>query len=179
MTRSHYVRRACSVSALAVLIVLVAVIPDAFGEPVGDGDQAPGFTLQDIEGKTYKLSDYRGKAVVVLDFGRFTCEPCRKTAKDLQRLRDDLAGVETLRVFQVNLDGPLTDRVVPQGIRELGITFPVLLDRKYEVADAYRVEVIPFIVVIDPKGVIRHTHVGYEEELRQTITELHAKYRPK
>jgi peroxiredoxin Q/BCP len=42
----------------------------ALGAPVKVGDRAPDFALSDAEGRTYKLSDYRGKSAVVLEFFR-------------------------------------------------------------------------------------------------------------
>jgi peroxiredoxin len=156
----------------------LAEIYEQYKPLVAEGMEAPDFTLEDLAGRAYKLSDYRDDAVVVLDFGRFSCIPCRKTAQALQRLSEDGDGAGSLRIFQVNLDGPEADTVVPKGVKDLGVMFPILLDRDYKVADAYGVEVIPFVLVIDPTGVVRYMHVGYEEDLAETIAKLHDEYRP-
>jgi hypothetical protein len=42
----------------------------ALGAPVKVGDRAPDFELSDAEGRTYQLSDYRGRSAVVLEFFR-------------------------------------------------------------------------------------------------------------
>ncbi len=145
---------------------------------VAEGMEAPDFMLEDSTGQAHRLTDYRDKAVVVLDFGRFSCIPCRNTAQALQALSEDGERASTLRIFQVNLDGPEAATVVPKALTELGVTFPVLLDSEYRVADAYGVEVIPFVVVIDPGGTVRRLHIGYQEDMAETIAKLHDEYRP-
>jgi peroxiredoxin len=169
--------RALAGGACLALVLLTAAVAPAQGEPIAEGAKAPNFTLKDGAGTKYTLSAYAGKAMVVLDFGRFTCEPCRKTAKALEQLHRGYKG-KGLRVFQVNLDGPLAGRVVPQGIKDLGITFPVLLDGDYAVAKRYGVETIPFVAVVDPEGVVRLTHTGYDEGLNARIVELLGEYGP-
>lgn len=142
------------------------------------GDKAPSFTLKDIKGNTYKLSSYQGKRVVVLDFGRFTCEPCRNTMKNLQKLHTKYKS-KGLQVFAVNLDGPLAPRVVPQGIKDLGITFPVLLDNRTRTALRYGVQIIPHVVLVDTHGIVRFTHERYDPDIERKLSALIDKYRPK
>jgi cytochrome c biogenesis protein CcmG, thiol:disulfide interchange protein DsbE len=116
--------------------------------------------------------------VVLLDFGRFTCVPCRNVLQDLQKLQVQYKG-KGVQIFHMNLDGPLAGRVVPKGIRDLGIRFPVLLDRDSKTAAAYKVEIIPHLVLIDTQGKVRFTHTGYEDGLRAKLVEQIDKYRPK
>jgi peroxiredoxin len=142
------------------------------------GTQAPEFTLKDPQGKTYKLQDYRGKKVVLLDFGRFTCQPCRNVVQDLEKLHQKYKD-QGVQIFSVNLDGPLAARVVPKGIEEFKLTFPVLLDTDYKVAQSYKVEVIPFLVLIDLQGVVRYTHLGYDRQLQKLLSDQFERYRPK
>jgi len=164
--------------AVAVGVLVLAAASAAFAA-IKVGSSAPDFALKDaVKANTYKLSDYRGKKVVLLDFGRLTCQPCRQVLTVLQKLEKHYAG-KGVQIFSVNLDGPLTDRVVPKGIQDLKITFPVLLDRDYAVAKAYGVETIPFLVLVDTRGVARLVHVGYQDDLEAKLTNLIDQYRPK
>ena len=142
------------------------------------GTKAPGFTLKGWDGKTYKLSDLKGKAVVLLDFGRFTCLPCQSVVQDLEKLHKKYKG-KKVRIFSVNLDGAAAKEAVPKGIKQFKLTFPVLLDAKFETANAYMVETIPHLVLIDTKGIIRLNHVGYDKKFMGMMTKQFEKYRPK
>ncbi len=141
-------------------------------------DEAPDFTLKDLDGEEYTLAEILEESIVLLDFGRFTCLPCRDTAVMLQTLHEEY-GDKGVRIFQVNLDGPVAERVLPNAKYEHGVTFPVLLDAEYEVAEAYRVEAIPFLVLIDQERIVRFVHPGYEEEVADELRGLFDEYRPK
>jgi len=137
------------------------IIPAA----VKAGAKAPDFALKDRGGKEWKLSDLRDKKVVLLDFGRSFCIPCKAVAKDLQTLHKDYAGKE-LQIFAMNLDGRDVP-TLPKLVEDYGLTYPILLDWKFEAAKAYGVPVIPFLVLVDKKGIVRYTHVGYAENFVQ------------
>lgn len=132
------------------------------------GEKAPSFALKDIKGKTYRLSDYRGKKVVLLDFGRCTCLPCRSVVQDLQKLHVKYAK-KNVQIFTVNIDGPDAPKVVPKFIKTYGLTFPVIMDTTLKTAEAYQVFSIPFLVVVDKQGIVRYTHLGYDPDLPRIL----------
>lgn len=163
-----------------LLAVCVGLLWAAEEAPPGIkvGTKAPEFTLKDHQGKTYKLQDFRGKKVVLLDFGRFTCMPCRNVVQDLEKLHRKYKD-QGVQIFSVNLDGPLAANMVPKAVEEFKLTFPVLLDTDYKVAQSFKVEVIPFLVLIDLQGVVRYTHLGYDKKLQQLLSDQFERYRPK
>jgi peroxiredoxin len=168
--------RAIRVSFVAIAVV--SVISLVWAEGLSVGTKAPAFTLKTLAGKPYRLADYRGKSVVVLDFGRFTCLPCRSVIQDLQKLQLKYRG-KGVQIFSINLDGAMAARVVPKGIQELQVTFPVLLDTDGKVCAAYKVETIPHLVVIDRQGKVRYAHTGYEPDMRARLSQQIDKYRAK
>ncbi len=115
------------------------------------GSQAPEFQLTDLEGKTTRLSQYRGR-VVLLNFWATWCKPCTKEMPALQAAYDELRD-QGLVVLAVNELDDL-DRV-REHIRERGHTFPVVLDHDNRVANMYGVVGLPVTVFIDETGRIR------------------------
>jgi len=120
------------------------------------GHPAPDFTLQTMTGEPLALSDLRGKAVV-LNFWATWCPPCRAEMPELQAAYTAYApgGLVVLGVNQAE------DRATVRAfLDELGLTFPVVLDTQYEVADRYSVNSLPTTFFIDRDGVIRDIVVG-------------------
>jgi len=69
------------------------------GPTIGAGSTAPNFTIQDVSGGTFTLSDYRGKSNVLLLFNEgLSCQPCLQQMHDLDSLNAQLAGMNVLVV---------------------------------------------------------------------------------
>lgn len=129
--------------------------------PVGVelGYAAPDFELMTIDGETARLSDFRGKKVL-LNMWASWCPPCRAEMPDMQRFYEEQRANEIV-ILGVNLTtAERSPEVVPRFVEQFGITFPVVLDDEGEVADRYRVSSIPTSYMIDSRGVIRQKVVG-------------------
>lgn len=124
------------------------------------GEKAPDFTLTDLKGRSVSLAAYRGK-IVVLDFWATWCKPCRIEMPRVQKLHSELKA-KGLVVLGVNV-GESATKVRPY-ITKNGYTFPILLDRKSEVAEKYKADAIPTLVVIGKDGVIKAYFQGVREE---------------
>jgi thiol-disulfide isomerase/thioredoxin len=131
------------------------------------GALAPDFTLKDLNGNTVSLADLRGK-VVILDFWATWCGPCRKTMPLLDKFYTEMKP-ENVVVYGVNVweRGGKTDKVKPF-IAERGFHFPVLYGTG-DLADAYGVQGIPTLVMIDPQGKVAYRHVGYNPTLAEVL----------
>src|SRR5204863_7787729 len=81
--------------------------------------------LADANGASHRLSDYRGK-VVLLNFWATWCEPCRVELPTIERLRAALAGKPFI-ILAVQMGG--SARTARDVAQELGLRFPLLLDR--------------------------------------------------
>lgn len=121
---------------------------------------APDFTLVDLEGKTIKLSDYRGK-IVILNFWATWCPPCREEIPDLIKVSEELSKGEDAVVLAVNLtngyNGENPDRV-KKFVKDNKMTMKILLDEKEEAASQYGIASIPTTFFINRDGTV----YGYE-----------------
>ena len=120
---------------------------------------AEDFTLPLVGGDKLRLSAQRGK-VVLINFWATWCPPCREEMPTLERLAQ--ARQEAIQVLGVNLD-TVNPAKVRAFVRELGISFPILLDPDLGVGKAYRVRGLPTSFVVDRDGVVRFREVGYRD----------------
>ena len=120
--------------------------------------QAPEFTLQGMDGKTYQLGDFRGQKPVVVNFWASWCPPCEMEAPDLVYLYEKYK--DKIEIFAVNLTSQDTFEDARAFAQRHGFAFPVLLDQKGSVARDYQVLSIPTSYFIDKDGIIRHKLIG-------------------
>ncbi len=118
---------------------------------------APDFELTDLAGAPVRLSDHRGK-VVLLNFWATWCPPCVREIPDLIALREELTPAR-VEVIGVSLDtaGP---EVVSKFVQEHGMTYPTAIDTSGVAALYGGVTGIPTTFVIDANGGIAETIVG-------------------
>ena len=120
---------------------------------------APDFTLKDVDGKSHKLSDYRGK-VVMINFWATWCPPCRFELPSMQRAYEKLkkAGVEFLAI---NL-GEDADTIFTF-TADYPVTFPLLMDLDSSVSNMYPVIGLPTTYFVSPKGRLIYRAIGSRE----------------
>ncbi|HEX9021245.1 MAG TPA: TlpA disulfide reductase family protein [Nitrospirota bacterium] len=128
---------------------------------------APDFSLQDMAGKTVKLSDYKGK-VVLLEFWATWCPPCRASVPGIEKLHEAYKD-KGLAVLAVSMDEGGWD-VVKSFMKEQGITYSVLQGNE-EVAGKYEVRSIPMLLILNKEGRITRRYLGFgnDEELEKDI----------
>jgi peroxiredoxin len=124
------------------------------------GDRAPDFSLRFLDSHdTLQLSQYIGQPVL-LNFWASWCVPCRIEMPELQRAFEayQAEGLIVLGINTTSQDS-LTD--ARAFVRELQITFPILLDETGEVSEAlYRVLSLPTTVFVDRAGYVQRVQVG-------------------
>jgi len=143
---------------VAAVTRVVAVIGPEETPPVGTdiGQLAPDFTLPRLDGGEISLTDHRG-LVVLLDFWRSTCTPCRQTMPNLENLRAQYAS-QGLVVVAVSLDESAADAaayLADSGYDAFVVVRGSLADAE-AVRALYDVEQIPHTFVIDREGIVRH-----------------------
>jgi thiol-disulfide isomerase/thioredoxin len=141
--------------------------------PVAEGQQAPTFTLQTLDGETVSLADLKG-SVVVLDFWATWCGPCKKGLPDLQKVYDwAKESGKPIRVFAMNVmeRGDAETRKTAAGTywKSQNFTVPTLLDLDDAVVKEYGFQYIPTTVIVGPDGVVYKVHTGLEENMVELI----------
>jgi Peroxiredoxin len=123
------------------------------------GNLAPDFELQDINGKTMKLSSFRGKKVIV-NFWASWCPPCRLEMPEIEKYytQNKNTGIEILAVNLTTAEK--SQAAVTSFVKADGITFPVLLDKNGDAAHLYDISSIPASFILDSRGVIQEKVVG-------------------
>jgi peroxiredoxin len=152
---------------------LLLTIAFIFGADPGFGkEKAKDFELVDINGTSFTLSDHLGK-VVILDFFATWCSPCIMEIEHLQALYRDYSS-EQLVILSIGVD------IVSDSLPKLQL-FAQQNQMEWTVAPdtdnvgyKYGVSPIPHLVVVDPEGYERYSHIGLtaESTLRSEIDTL-------
>jgi thiol-disulfide isomerase/thioredoxin len=133
------------------------------------GKPAPDIEGEDIAGKRFKLSEYRGK-VVLLVFWASWCGPCRKQAPQELALLKRLQG-KPFALLGVNIDHD--EGSMRAAISDLGITWRNWRGgRNDQIKTRYGIQAIPLVLVLDPDGIIRAKGVGDEAVILKTVDSL-------
>jgi cytochrome c biogenesis protein CcmG, thiol:disulfide interchange protein DsbE len=120
------------------------------------GDQAPDFELTTIETHDIKLSDYRGKAVV-LNFWATWCGPCRMEVPSLKSINTKLTERGAV-LIAINTQDTMDN--AQAYAKANGLDFIIPVDPRGYVASSYNIHGIPTTYFIDPKGIITSIKIG-------------------
>ncbi|MEB1807256.1 MAG: TlpA family protein disulfide reductase [Bacillaceae bacterium] len=124
------------------------------------GNYAPDFELETLDGELVKLSDFYGQKVI-LNLWASWCPPCRAEMPHMQdfyeKYKDD--GITILAVNLTTLERN-TDDIIPFVKDEFQLTFPILLDVDGEIGHIYQAVSIPTTYIIDTSGRIQHKVIG-------------------
>ncbi len=123
------------------------------------GKPAPDFALQDASGRTVRLSDFRGR-FVVLNFWATWCAPCVEEVPSLEQLqqRFESESPQKITVLSVSVDSGWAP--IKAFSKQKNITYPVLLDSDQDVAHTFGTFKYPETYVIDPSGVVVKKVIG-------------------
>ncbi len=146
-----------------------------FVEP---GMIAPDFTVLDVEGHPFRLSEEVSRKPVLLLFWSVFCDPCRAEMATLQKTHEKYAGRD-LTVVAVAVDGKPLRNTIGGFARQEGYTFKVLVDEldameRWKVADVYGVAVTPTLLLLEKGGKVLLRKGGKirEDELENAVSSL-------
>lgn len=127
--------------------------------PADKAPEAPDWELKTVDGGTMKLSDHRGK-VVILDFWDTWCPPCRAEIPGFVEMQKKYGDKLVIIGAAFGNEGP---EAVKSFIKEYGMNYPVVYVTA-QVNQMYGgIQSIPTTFVIDKNGKARGMHVGFAE----------------
>ena len=135
----------------------------AYKEPIG-----VELALEDIDGRPYKLTDYRGQ-IVLVNFWATWCPPCIEEMPALGRLRQRLAD-QGFEILAVNMGDQ--EKSVRDFVRRITVRFPVLLDPDGTAAREWRVFALPTSFLVNAQGLATHELSGTADWDGSTATTL-------
>ena len=161
-----------TVAVVFASLVLPACTPPAGSTAAHSGKAAPDFTLSDSKGAPIRLSDYRGK-VVLLDFWATWCGGC-KTEIPWYIEFESRYKSSGLVVFGVSMDDGW--KTVRPFLEQQKMNYPVMIGND-DLAKLYGLDQMPMTLLIGRDGKIAESHVGvvnkdaFESEIRTLLHE--------
>lgn len=139
-----------------------AIQPLQLDQPLQD------FSLDDLNGRAVKLSDYAGQVVLINAWATW-CPPCVAEMPDLEAYYQQHRH-ESFTILGINAGDTLS--AASAFVSQNGITFPIVLDPNVEFLSDLGVHSFPTSILIDPNGVVRSIHVGMynAQDLDEEIT---------
>jgi peroxiredoxin len=159
-----------------LLLLLLSILAIGSIADTEEKKKVRDFTLRDINGKNYTLSENIGRGPIIINFWATWCLPCYGEMKELKRLYNSYAHTN-LQILSISIDDVKTLSKVKVTVRANKYPFTVLLDSNQSVYKKYQLSGVPQIFLIDKNGFILYSHKGYKkgdekklEEKLQAIT---------
>jgi len=144
---------------LVALVVCAVVAFSGFAQTLSEGAKAPDFDLMLSTGKKVRLSDYKGKAVL-LHFWATWCPPCRRELPEMDSLAKGLPAGGNGKLVFLAVCVSDTEQSRSAFMKKYGYTFTGGLDESGEIAAKYNITGIPTSLLISPDGRIEKINIG-------------------
>ncbi|MRR57531.1 MAG: TlpA family protein disulfide reductase [Deltaproteobacteria bacterium] len=170
-SKKFFVGQVTAVLLALVVFVNAPGVLAAGKAPLRVGDSPPKIALVNLNGSTVRIpDDFRGK-VLILHFWTGGCSSCREEMPAMEKLYGKY-GRKGLVILAVNVGQ--NKETVRRLAKDLGVSYPVLLDQDRKMAGSYDVIGVPRTYMIDRKGVIRYKILGSasDEMLKKQILSL-------
>ena len=139
------------VTLASLLLALV------FAAPAIASQAAPNLTLKKLDNSSFKISDFKGD-VVYVDFWATWCPPCRKSFPWMEEMHQKYSDLG-FKVVAISLDSKRG--VIDQFLGKMTTNFVIAHDPGGESANVFKVKGMPSSYLIDRKGNIHLTHLGF------------------
>ena len=165
------------IAILAILTVLLtwranvleATLERESEQPELVDKQAPDFSASTLDGRTVSLGDFRGQKKVVVTFWASWCGPCRLEMPTLVEFyKNNHTDSSDFEILAVSIDD--APKEAADFASAMKLNFPVLFDSGKRIADAYGVEGIPTMFVIDKAGKVIYGRAGYDATMQYQLS---------
>jgi peroxiredoxin len=138
------------------------------------GKQAPHFTLQTLDGEIVRLSDFKGK-VVILDFWASWCHACKQAAPVLEKIYQKYKDRDFMMIGISMDSGFSAEENVLTFVKEHNKTYPVLWNDK-KTGKAYKVIKVPTTYILDKNHIVVEKLVGFLPGFEEKLDGYAQKY---
>ncbi len=129
------------------------------------GETVPDFSLTDMRGVTYRLSEMVTRQPTLLAFFKKTCATSRLSLPFVERLHKLYPALQLLGISQD--DEADTSTLIEQA----GLTFPVVLDRDWKVSAEYDLFTVPSLFLLDQTGKLARVNLGWSTEQYNALSQ--------
>ena len=143
-----------------VCLVFLFALAGLVSAKIKEGENAPSFTLKNLEGKDVSLSEFRGKFVLI-NFWATWCGPCKLEMPSLESLYQKFKN-KNFAMLAISND-MFGETVVKPFVKTHKLSFPILLDQRLKASNQFGVVSLPSTFMIDPKGKIIGALYGAED----------------
>jgi len=146
------------IAAIGVFLLFLFAKEGSRGTKIiHEGDRAPEFRLQALDGSAVSLADFRGK-VVMVHFWATWCPPCVEEMPMIEQLYRSLGSTD-FKILAVSVDEGGAGAVA-EFMQRNGLSLPALLDSGRSVAGLYGTFKFPETYILDRRGVVRYKAIG-------------------
>ncbi len=148
---------------ILVLILIISAFSLLQAEPM------PDFRLPDMDNNNVNLESLLGKGPVIIDFWASWCNPCKISMPYLNNLAEKY---ETVTVVMVSIDAAKAVSRAKNYLKSKNFKFVGLFDSDQVLAKKLNVSTVPHTFILDSKGNIVHSHVGFEPGTEKKYEEI-------
>jgi thiol-disulfide isomerase/thioredoxin len=156
---------------LGLLLMILPLLAGAKAT-LKEGDLPPDDLAQTVSGENIRVSDYQGK-IVIATFWASWCAPCRQEISVLAKVREKVSS-EKLAIVAINF-GEERQVFVKASKLLAGTGITITHDRRLRLSTKLGIRSIPYMLMIDHNGRIKHIHSGFgDQSLDVLVAEINA-----
>ena len=156
-----------------ILLTVVVSSVSLFSQDNSEGiRKGPDFTLENLDGDEVELNQEIGDGPILLSFWATWCKPCIEELNEYKQIYKEYKD-QGFKMFAISTDDENSVAKVKPLVKSKGYNFPVLLDTNSDAVRLYYAQSIPYSVILNKKGMIIYSHLGYmrgdEVKVKQII----------
>jgi len=147
-----------------IIVVFLHFVSNIFAQNLKNDKilKSQNFILENLEGDFIELDQELGEGPVILSFWATWCKPCKEELKEYNKIYNKYVDAG-LKLYAISIDNEKSVAKVKPYIKTNGFNFQVLFDSNSEIARLYYAQMVPYSLILDKKGNIVYSHLGYKK----------------